>query len=364
MKRKIFTTATMICCAMICFAAAVVDLNGKWEGSIKLPDGNVYPVNYEFTVNGDQLTGTAKAQGSPQNITAGKINGADLTFSVTDDDGKPILHSGKYYAEGDSVALTVNYRGAILHTTLKRAGQLKVDPVVVDAVVVDRTLSNFNRVQVAGPFEVYITQGSSESVQLKAPAEMISQVITEVHSGVLTIRNKHDNWFRPLKNLWGKKNQQQHLPKVEVFVTVKDLNRVKMSGSGSVSFKEGISANSLQLKTSGSGRIAGNINVKTVKSTISGSGTMKISGTAEQSTARISGSGNFSAYNLVTANAAVHVSGSGHATINASNKIDATTHGSASVAYTGDATIINSKKSGSGSIRRFTQQQPAAIKAQ
>ena len=120
MKKLTLITTVIICAVSICMAA-VFSLAGKWQGRIKMPDGNVYPVTYEFNVSGDQLTGTATAEGPAKTINEGKIKDTDFTFSLTDDDGKPILHSGKYYAEGDSIALTVNYQGAVLHGTLKRA---------------------------------------------------------------------------------------------------------------------------------------------------------------------------------------------------------------------------------------------------
>jgi hypothetical protein len=52
-------------------------------------------------------------------------------------------------------------------------------------------------------------------------------------------------------------------------------------------------------------------------------------------------------------NTAVHISGSGDASINASNKIDASVSGSGDIHYTGAAKNISSSKSGSGDISRM-----------
>ena len=97
----------------------------------------------------------------------------------------------------------------------------------------------------------------------------------------------------------------------------------------------------------------GKIQVTTLASSISGSGRMELSGTAETSTIQISGSGDFAARDLVTTNSAIRVSGSGHAEVNASDKVDAVAHGSAAISYTGAAKSVTSKKSGSGEIRRI-----------
>jgi len=93
--------------------------------------------------------------------------------------------------------------------------------------------------------------------------------------------------------------------------------------------------------------------VKILESRISGSGNMKISGSAGNSTVKVVGSGNFTGRDLVTVTSAVHVSGSGKAQVNASDKVDAAVHGSGDVNYTGTAKIVNTSKSGSGVINRF-----------
>ncbi|UFH56959.1 hypothetical protein [Spirosoma sp. KNUC1025] len=120
MKRKILVTTLLMSSALICFAA-LADLGGKWQGGISLPDGNTYPVTYEFTLNGSQLSGKATAEGPSKTISEGKVNGVDFSFSITDDDGQLIPHTGKYFAEGDSISLNVTYQGSKLHATLKRA---------------------------------------------------------------------------------------------------------------------------------------------------------------------------------------------------------------------------------------------------
>ena len=121
MKRKIVTTAALVCCFVVCLAAVLADVNGKWIGSIKAPDGTDYPITYIITANGDKLTGSVQVMGDPKTINDGKINGNDFTFGIVADDGKTLPHTGKYYADGDSISMNVDYEGTKLHTTLKRA---------------------------------------------------------------------------------------------------------------------------------------------------------------------------------------------------------------------------------------------------
>jgi len=123
MKRKIVTTAALLCCFAVCFASALAGLNGKWIGSIKGAHGKHYPITFTINVSGDKLYGSVQLTGDPKRINDGKITGTDFTFAVTGEDGNTIAHTGKYYAGGDSVVMNVDYEGTKLHTTLKRAGK-------------------------------------------------------------------------------------------------------------------------------------------------------------------------------------------------------------------------------------------------
>jgi hypothetical protein len=205
----------------------------------------------------------------------------------------------------------------------------------------NRHLSGFSAVDVEGSFDVYITQGSAESVTVDAPANIMDHIVTEVREGSLIIKDKH-------KNGWGDWNGNHK--KVIVHVTVRDINAIGISGSGNVYFRDGIKAEKLNIEVSGSGDAAGKIEVKKLDCSVSGSGNIKISGHANDSNISVSGSGNYSAKELPTVNTNVEVSGSGNASVSASSSIAAAVSGSGDVSYTGGAQHVTKSKSGSGDI--------------
>jgi hypothetical protein len=212
-----------------------------------------------------------------------------------------------------------------------------------DRRVEDRHLSGFHEVSVSGSFDVYITQGSTESVKVEAPDEIINRIITEVDGGVLKIYNKRDfNW-----NNWFGNHQ-----KIAIYVVAKDLNNIALSGSGDVYFKDGISTNALRLSVVGSGDVLGRVQVKTLDTKISGSGDIKLSGSAENASVSIVGSGDFTARSLTTVNCSVRVAGSGDAQVNVSNSLNASVSGSGDVHYSGAVRQVSTSKSGSGDISR------------
>jgi hypothetical protein len=208
----------------------------------------------------------------------------------------------------------------------------------------DRHLSGFNAVSIAGSFDVYITQGNNESVKVEADDDTIDKIITEVKGGVLKIYTKSSNGFN-----WNWGNDNKRI----VRVVAKNLNTISLTGSGDVFFKEGFRTQTLAVKLSGSGDITGKVDVKSLESSIVGSGDVTLTGRAETSSVKVSGSGDFTGKDLVTTSTTVRVVGSGDASVNASQQIDAAVAGSGDIRYTGAAKQISTSKTGSGDIHRF-----------
>ncbi|RFZ95845.1 DUF2807 domain-containing protein [Mucilaginibacter conchicola] len=226
--------------------------------------------------------------------------------------------------------------------TFLMAAALVATAGLVKAEVQDRHLSGFNAVDVAGSYDVVITQGSSESVKVDAPSDVINKIITEVNGGVLKIYTKSGTSW----NWTGNK-------KMIVYVGIKDVNAVSLAGSGDVMFKNGLKASSLKLKLTGSGDLTGKVDVTNLESSIGGSGDITISGRADNSTVSVVGSGDFTGQNLATQNTQVKVAGSGDARVNVGEKLDAAVVGSGDVHYTGSVKNVSTSKAGSGSVSRM-----------
>jgi hypothetical protein len=208
---------------------------------------------------------------------------------------------------------------------------------------VDRHLSGFSSVDVAGSFDVYITQGSTESVKVSAPSDVIDRIITEVNGGVLKIYTKRgSDWH----DLFGRK-------KIVVYVSAKNLSGVSLSGSGDVFFKDGIHADAFKLKLSGSGDVTGKLDVKTLESSLSGSGDIRLSGRADNTTISVVGSGDFTGKDLVTNITAARIAGSGDVRITVNQKLDASVAGSGDIYYSGSVKNVSSSKAGSGDVHRM-----------
>ncbi len=218
---------------------------------------------------------------------------------------------------------------------------------------VDAHLTGFDRIKIQGPFKVYITQGTEESVKLIASQEALGRITSTVEGQTLNLRNKYESWsWGPKKWFSGNNRDYNQVERVIVYITLRDLNSLSISGSGNVAFTSPIATKALDVQLRGSADLSGKINTQQLDATISGSGNIKLAGTATDAKVKISGSGKFSALDLATENANVHISGSGDASVNASNQVNAALHGSADLRYTGTASI-NTIKTGSASVRKL-----------
>lgn len=211
-------------------------------------------------------------------------------------------------------------------------------PVMQD----ERTTGSFKGIAAGGPLNVKVTLGNTESIRFEGNKDAIAELVTEVNSGILTIKPK-TKW-----NDWSRRYSK---PDVTVYISAKRLSSLTMSGSGNLEVSNTINGSELVATLSGSGSIRASANVKSFSGVLSGSGNINLAGKSDDANLTISGSGSFRGKSFSVNKVEVQISGSADAYIRASQHIDAVISGSGSIIYSGDATV---KKTiiGSGSVSK------------
>lgn len=206
----------------------------------------------------------------------------------------------------------------------------------------ERTVGSFKGIAGGGPINIKVTMGTTESIRFEGDKDAIAELVTEVVSGVLTVKpkTKWNDWSRRYRNA-----------EVTVYINAKKLSSLTMSGSGNLEVTNAVNGSELVSTLSGSGSIKATANVKSFTGVLSGSGNINLNGKADDSNLTISGSGSFKGKGFSTAKAAIQISGSADVYIKATQSLEAVISGSGSVVYSGDATV---KKTiiGSGSVSR------------
>jgi hypothetical protein len=247
-----------------------------------------------------------------------------------------------------------------------------------------RNVSTFTRISFRVPGNLYLRQGNTQKVELEGDKDVLKEIETEVDGNKLVV-GKEGRW-------WGNWNWNDH-DRINVYITVKEIEGLSVSGSGDLigetkivtgdldlnvsgsgSLKIEIAASgaveadvsgsgdiflkgtagSFDSDVSGSGKVEMSINIKNeAKFGISGSGKIVASGTASYVKAGISGSGKVLASELETNRCEIRISGSGDVEINVKNDLDANISGSGTVSYKGNPSRVNSHASGSGKVRKM-----------
>ena len=200
----------------------------------------------------------------------------------------------------------------------------------------------FDRLEVAGPYDVTVTTGSAPSVRASGGERAIERMVVEVKGGTLSIHTKKRSGF----NFgWSKSHP------VKLTVTVPALTGAEIAGSGDISVNK-VAGDSFDAGVAGSGNLRlGEINVKRLKAGIAGSGEIHAGrGRAVAADYEIAGSGDIDGGAVVAETAAVSIAGSGNVSAHATSTASVEIAGSGDVRVTGGAKCSVSK-AGSGNVQ-------------
>jgi hypothetical protein len=199
----------------------------------------------------------------------------------------------------------------------------------------NRSVSEFQKVNFTANGKVYITQGNTQSVVVKAQRNVLDELNTNVSGGELRISLR-----RCIKSA----------APIEIYLTMPQIQGIRVSGSGDIEGLNRWQVNNLDLQLSGSGDIRAEFDALNTFAQLSGSGKIVAIGTSLDFNTNLSGSGKIEAFGLISDDCEAQISGSGSMEINVSKQLNAKISGSGNIWYKGSPNI-NSQISGSGKIR-------------
>lgn len=202
-------------------------------------------------------------------------------------------------------------------------------------------VGSFERIELAGAYDVTVRTGAAPSVQARGSQEAIERLVVEVEGNRLKIYPQRRSG---LSFNWGS------MGKVTLTVTVPRLSAVELAGAGAVRIDR-VVGDSFEGAVAGSGdlRIA-DVQVGRLQMGISGSGRAQARGRAREAQYKIAGSGEIDARKLDSQTAAVRIAGSGEVAAHATRSADVDIAGSGNVEILGGARCKISK-AGSGDVR-------------
>ncbi len=199
----------------------------------------------------------------------------------------------------------------------------------------ERMVEPFTGVSAGSVFKVYLSQGDTHSLTIKAPEEHIEHIETEVKDNIL-----HINYGRRARNLRG----------LEAHVTAPFYSYLNASGASNFESIDQLITETLTLNVSGASSMKLDIKAEALNTTVSGASGLNLQGFAEKHKLNSSGVSAVRAFDLETKNTEVRSSGTSSVRITVLETIRADASGTSSVNVRGNPATVGYSKSGTASI--------------
>lgn len=209
------------------------------------------------------------------------------------------------------------------------------------AVTRNYQVAAFDRIEVAGPYDVTVTSGGQPGVTAHGGEAILAETEVVVENGVLKIKPRKRNGFR-----WSFNNDNA----VKIDVTTAALRGAAIAGSGGI-LVDRIDGGDFKGEIGGSGDLTlNNVDAAAVSLAVAGSGEVRASGKTQKLDVSIAGSGDVDVSGLESATADVSIAGSGNVRARATDTAAVSIMGSGNVEMTGGARC-SVNKHGSGNVR-------------
>ncbi|MGH1436124.1 MAG: head GIN domain-containing protein [Lewinella sp.] len=200
---------------------------------------------------------------------------------------------------------------------------------------IDLNLPDFSGISLAMDARVEITQGPEQSVTVEGKSDIFDELDLDISSsGIWTIRT--EDCVRDVDNLI-------------FYITVPDLNEIKISGSGKIISTNTFVVGDIELRISGSGEINMALEADDIEVDISGSGEVYLEGLADELSLDVTGSGDLEAFDIAVREGNIKISGSGDAEVRVEDRLDVRITGSGDVYYKGQP-LLDVSITGSGEV--------------
>jgi len=207
-----------------------------------------------------------------------------------------------------------------------------------NVVLKERNIDSFTQLKVNGVFNLIVSQGEKESLTIEADDNLIDLIETQNDGNVLIIKQKKESNIKPTK--------------FNVYVTVKDLEKMETSSVGDMLTKTPLNLKVFELSSSCVGNIEFEINCEKFTAKIHSVGDLNLKGKANETTIINSSVGKISAFDFVSDNLILDNSGVGDVEVFAEKEISIESNGVGNVSYKGNAVVKNMKNKGVGKVKK------------
>lgn len=206
---------------------------------------------------------------------------------------------------------------------------------------VNQKVSGFTAVKASSGVDVYLSQGTSESVEVEGEEESLKYLITEVDGNTLVIR-MDDSW----------KNLLRKMEPVKVYVSFTKLEAISASGGSDIYGQGELTFEELRIASSGGADVRLNLQAEELEVHCSGGADVVLSGTADFMKGVSSGGSDIKAKDLEVEEADISSSGASDVHIQVARSLKAAASGASDIVYYGNPTNVEISTSGASDITK------------
>jgi Putative auto-transporter adhesin, head GIN domain len=208
-----------------------------------------------------------------------------------------------------------------------------------------RNVSGFKSIRISGGIDLYLKQGSTESIRVVADKDRMEKIRTEKDGDVLKIYyGNSDSWFK-MDFSW--KNKP-----MKVYITVKELTGLSATGGSDVFSESKLDLIKLDLKATGGSDIKLELDTDELLCSTTGGSDVILKGTATVFKASSTGGSDLKASDLRTNFCSVSSTGGSDAYVWAEKEISISATGGSDVYHKGNARVVSSSATGGSDIHR------------
>ena len=201
----------------------------------------------------------------------------------------------------------------------------------------ERDIKSFSRLEIGGNFNLFLKQGRKPALKFEMDENLFDNLQVNQYGKTLSIQTERNVIRAKKKN---------------IYLTVRDLEKMDLSGAIKCTTQEVLKIPSLVVIGSGAVELNMELQSKQIKLDLSGASNCQLQGKTKLLTLTLAGAGDFNALDLISDEVSIDLSGAGSAKVFAQDKLDVQISGVGSVKYRGDP-VIEKEVSGLGSLKRY-----------
>jgi hypothetical protein len=199
--------------------------------------------------------------------------------------------------------------------------------------------TGFKDIDASSEMNVILKQGPDYSVRIDAEKNILELIEVRKEGDELVVGFKNNVSINPTKD-------------IKIYITAPEFHKLEGSGACTFSNNDMITGNEIKLDLSGACNANLNVTVNKLDIEASGASEIEVKGKAVYFAVDGSGSTSVSAFQLISENADIQISGAGDAEVFASKSLKADLSGAGDVQYKGNPTSVNKEISGAGSVTK------------